>query len=60
MIFKIAGIGILVTVINMILTKAGRDEYAMLTTLTGIIVVVLMLLEDIKKLFVALENLFGI
>ena len=57
-IFKIAGLGLLVAILNMILSKAGRDEYVMLTTLAGIIIVVIMLLDEIRGLFSALENLF--
>ena len=57
-IFKIAGVGILIAIVNILLAKAGRDEYVMLTTLSGIIIVVLMLMDDIKELFTTLENLF--
>lgn len=60
MIFKIATVGILVSIINIILSKAGRDEYVMLTTLSGIIIVVLFILDDIKMLFETLEKLFEI
>lgn len=59
-IFKIAGVGILIAMINMILSKAGRDEYVMLTTLSGIIVVMLMIMDDIKELFTTLESLFNL
>ena len=59
-IFKIAGIGLLISVINIILTKAGRDEYVMLTTLVGIMIVVIMLLDGVKDLFSALQKLFGL
>ena len=59
-IFKIAGIGILISILNIILSKAGRDEYVMLTTLAGIIIVVIMLMDDIKELFTALEKLFNL
>ena len=43
LIFKIAAIGIIVAVLNQILSKSGRDEYAMLTVLTGIVVIAVML-----------------
>lgn len=59
-IFKIAAVGILVSIINTILSKAGRDEYVMLTTLSGIIIVVLFLLDDIMTLFDTLKKLFEI
>lgn len=59
-IFKIAGIGIVISILNIILAKAGRDEYVMLTTLAGIIIVVIMVMDQVKELFYALENLFGL
>lgn len=59
-IFKIAGVGLLVAILNIILTKAGRDEYVMLTTLAGIILVVIMLLDNVRALFSALSELFGL
>ena len=59
-IFKIAGIGLNIAILNTILSKAGRDEYVMLTTLSGIIIVVIMLMDEIKELFSALEKLFSL
>ena len=59
-IFKIAGVGLILAILNIILSKAGRDEYVMLTTLTGIIIVVIMIMDEIKELFSALEKLFNI
>jgi stage III sporulation protein AC len=59
-IFKIAGVGLIIAILNIILSKAGRDEYVMLTTLTGIIIVVIMIMDEIKELFSALEKLFNI
>lgn len=59
-IFKIAGIGLIISILNIILSKAGRDEYVMLTTLAGIIIVVIMLMDEIKELFSALEKLFNL
>lgn len=58
MIFKIAGIGLVITFLNSILSKAGKDEYVMLTTLAGIIIVSVMLIEHIEKLFLLLHKLF--
>ena len=58
LIFKIAGLGIVISIINIILTKAGRDEYVMLTTLAGIIIISLMLIEQITELFTSLQKLF--
>ncbi len=60
LILKIVGIGILVAVSSSILNKSGRDEQAMLVTLAGIVVVVLMLLSEMGKLFDALRSVFGI
>jgi len=58
MIFKIAGIGLVIAFLNSILSKAGKDEYVMLTTLAGIIIVSVMLIEHIEKLFLLLHKLF--
>lgn len=58
LIFKIAAIGILVAILNIVLSKAGRDEYVMLTTLAAIVTVALMLVDKIKELFTVLESLF--
>lgn len=51
LIFKIAAIGIIVAVLNQVLTKSGRDEYAMLTVLTGIVAVVAILLPQAETLY---------
>lgn len=50
-IFKIAAIGIIVAVLNQILSKSGRDEYAMLTVLTGIVVIAVMLVPQLSTLY---------
>ena len=59
-VFKIASIGFIISVINIILTKAGRDEYTMITTISGIIITIAMIIDDIKELFLSLQNLFNI
>lgn len=59
-IFKIASIGIIVAVVNLMLTKSGKDEYTMLTTITGIIIVIAMIIDEIKTLFLSLENLLNL
>lgn len=59
LIFKIAAIGILVAVLNQLLIKSGRDDQAMLTTLAGLIVVLLMMIDQIKYLFDMIKNTFG-
>ena len=58
LIFKIAAIGILVAVLNLILVRSGRDEQALLTTLAGLIVVLSMLVRQISDLFVLIKALF--
>ena len=58
LIFKIAAIGIIVSVINQVLVRSGREDQAMLTTLTGLIVVLSMVITQIKELFVTIKYLF--
>ncbi|MBQ1659362.1 MAG: stage III sporulation protein AC [Clostridia bacterium] len=58
-IFKIAAIGIIVAVLSLVLTRSGREEQAMMTTLAGLIVVLLMLVQQISELFTTIETLFG-
>lgn len=60
LILKIVGVGILVAVSSSILNKSGRDEQAMLVTLAGIIVVVLMLVDRMGALFENLRSVFGL
>ena len=58
MIFRIAAIGILVAVLNQVLSKAGRDEQAMMTTLAGLVVVLMMVVQEIADLFALVKTLF--
>ena len=60
MIFKIAAIGILVAVLNQVLSRAGRDEQAMMTTLAGLVVVLTMVVQEIASLFNLVKDLFGL
>ena len=60
LIFKIAAIGILVAVLNLILVRSGRNEQALLTTLAGLIVVLMMLLQQISDLFDLVKRLFSL
>ncbi len=60
LILKVAGVGLLVSVATQILTKSGRDEQAMLVTISGIVVVLLMLVEQIGELFSLIFATFGI
>ena len=59
LILKIAGVGLLVSVAAQILNKSGRDEQATLVTLAGIVAVLLMLVEQIGKLFTLICETFG-
>lgn len=58
MIFRIAAIGILVAVLNQVLSRAGRDEQAMMTTLAGLVVVLMMVVREIADLFDLVKTLF--
>lgn len=60
LIFKIAAIGILVAVLNQVLSRAGRDEQAMLTTLAGLVVVLVIVVEEIAALFDLVKTLFDL
>ncbi len=59
-IFKIAAIGIIVAVLNTVLIRSGREEQAMLTTLAGVIVVLMMLVPQISDLFSTVKSLFDL
>lgn len=59
-IFKIAAIGIIVAVLNQILSRAGKDEYAMVTTLAGLVAVLVMLIPKISSLFDTIKSVFGL
>ena len=59
-IFKIAAIGIIVAVLNQLLTRSGRDDQAMLTTLAGLVVVLFMVVQVIAELFDSIKDLFGL
>ena len=59
LIIKVAGVGILVSVATQILSKSGRDEQSMLVTLAGIVVVLLLLVDDIALLFDRICSVFG-
>lgn len=59
LIFKIAAIGIVVAVLNQLLVRSGREEQAMMTTLAGLVVVMMMLVQEISDLFQLIKTLFG-
>jgi stage III sporulation protein AC len=58
MVFKVAAIGILVSVLSQVLTRAGREDIAMLTTLTGLVVVLLMVVNMISEFFGSVKAIF--
>ena len=60
MIFKIAAIGIIVAVLHQVLIRSGREEQALMVTLAGIVVVLMMLVEQINLLFETVKNVFGL
>ena len=60
LIFRIAAIGILVSVLNQVLSRSGRDEQATMTTLAGLVVVLSMLAQQISDLFVTIKALFAL
>lgn len=59
-IFKIAAVGIIVGVLNTLLVRSGRDDQAMLTTLAGVVVVLMMLVPQIRELFTTVKDLFDL
>ena len=60
LIMRVAGVGILVAVINQVLSKTGRDEHVMFVTLAGVVVVLLMLVKEISALFETVRGVFGL
>lgn len=58
MIFKVAAIGIIVSILNQVLSKTGREEQATMTTLTGLVVVLMMVSSKIFELFELVKKLF--
>ena len=59
-IFKIAAIGIIVTVLNLVLVRSGREDQALLTTLAGLVVVLLMIVNAIADLFTTVKSIIGL
>ena len=60
LIFKIAAIGILVSVLHQVLSRSGRDEQATMTTLAGLIVVLMVMVQEISNLFSTIKSVFGL
>ena len=59
LIFKIAAIGILVAVLNILLTRSGREDQALMTSITGLVVVLVIVVRQISALFDLIRDLFG-
>ena len=59
LIFKIAAVGILVAVLNLLLSRSGRDEQALMTTIAGLVVVLVLIVRQIADLFDLIKELFG-
>ena len=60
LIFKIAAIGILVAVLNILLQRSGRDEQALMTSITALVVVLMFVVQKISELFNMIKTLFGL
>lgn len=59
LVFKIAAIGILVAVLNILLSRAGRDEQALMTTIARLVVVLVLVIQKISELFALIKQLFS-
>ena len=59
LIFKIAAIGIITSILNQVLSRSGRDEQATMTTLAGLVVVLMVVAQKISELFELVKSLFG-
>ncbi len=60
LLFKIAAIGMIVAVLNQVLTRAGRDDQAMMTALVGLVLVLSMVVQQISSFFTTVKSLFGL
>ncbi|MBR2289400.1 MAG: stage III sporulation protein AC [Clostridia bacterium] len=60
LLFKIAGIGIVIAVLHQILTKAGREDQAMMTSLAGMIIVLTVIIKEISELFATVRTVFNL
>ncbi len=59
MIFKIAAVGIIVAVLNQLLIRSGREDQALLTTIAGLVVALMMIISEISSLFETIKDVFG-
>lgn len=58
LIFKVAAVGILVAVLNILLTRSGREEQALMVTITGLIIVLVLVVQKVSELFGLIKSLF--
>ncbi len=58
LIFKVAAVGILVAVLNILLTRSGREEQALMVTITGLVIVLVLVVQKISELFTLIGSLF--
>ena len=58
LIFKVAAVGILVAVLNILLTRSGREERALMVTITGLVIVLVLVVQKISELFGLIKSLF--
>ena len=60
LIFRIAAVGILVAVLNVLLSRSGRDEQALMVTIAGLVCVLVIVVREISELFALIKSLFGL
>ncbi|MCD8017682.1 MAG: stage III sporulation protein AC [Oscillospiraceae bacterium] len=60
LIFKIAAVGILVSVLNILLSRSGRNEQALMVTIAGLVCVLVIIVQEISELFALIKELFGL
>ena len=60
LVLRVAGVGILVAVAHQVLARSGRDEQAMLVSVAGVIIVLLMLVSELGELIASIRRIFGI
>ncbi len=60
LLFKIAGIGIIIAVLHQILTKAGREDQAMMMSLAGMVIVLTVIIKEISELFLTVRTVFNL
>lgn len=60
LLFRIAAIGMIVAVINQVLTRAGREDQAMMTALAGLVIALSMVIQQVSSLFASVKSVFGL